>query len=161
MKSSNTQAAGPCAVKVISIEEMREPGKRIRDVIARRAYELYEKRGRAEGHAQEDWSQAEAETIFDIPVGVMQSSKSVNVYAGTCGACADDFEMCVEPHRLTLAGRVPLAVTHRTPRGRAPVQVFRVIDLPVEVDPPRVTAKVNNGLLEVEMTKREAEGQAA
>lgn len=31
--------------------------------IRRRAYELYEKRGRLNGHAQEDWAQAEAEVL--------------------------------------------------------------------------------------------------
>ena len=30
-------------------------------VIRMRAYELYEKRGRRDGHAQDDWFQAEAE----------------------------------------------------------------------------------------------------
>lgn len=162
MKSSTTtQAPVACAVKITPIEVIAERGKRIRDLTTRRAYELYEKRGRAEGHAQEDWSQAEAETIFNIPVGVMQSSKALNVYAGTCGALTGDLEMCVEPRRLTIAGRVPLASTHRKPKGRAPVQVFRVIDLPVEVDPSKVTAKLNNGLLEIEIAKREAETQAA
>ena len=31
--------------------------------IRRRAYELYEERGRADGHALEDWAQAEAEVL--------------------------------------------------------------------------------------------------
>lgn len=30
------------------------------DLIARKAYELYEQRGRADGHALEDWLKAEA-----------------------------------------------------------------------------------------------------
>jgi hypothetical protein len=30
------------------------------DIIARRAYDLYEQRGREEGHALEDWLKAEA-----------------------------------------------------------------------------------------------------
>jgi hypothetical protein len=31
--------------------------------IRRRAYALYEQRGRADGHALEDWAQAEAEVL--------------------------------------------------------------------------------------------------
>jgi hypothetical protein len=31
--------------------------------IRRCAYRLYEKRGRVDGHAQEDWAQAEAEVL--------------------------------------------------------------------------------------------------
>jgi hypothetical protein len=32
-------------------------------IIRRRAYELYEKRGRQDGHAEEDWQRAEAEVL--------------------------------------------------------------------------------------------------
>jgi Protein of unknown function (DUF2934) len=32
-------------------------------IIRRRAYELYEKRGRQDGHAEEDWLRAEAEVL--------------------------------------------------------------------------------------------------
>jgi hypothetical protein len=31
--------------------------------IRRCAYEIYERRGRVDGHAQEDWAQAEAEVL--------------------------------------------------------------------------------------------------
>lgn len=151
----------PSTVKVVSIEEMDDRAKRIHDLVARRAYEIYEKRGRAEGHAEDDWSQAEAETIFEIPTGLMKCNKGVNVYAGTCGASAGDLEICVEPRRLTVSGRVPIQSTHRTRSGKIPVHVFRVIDLPVEVDPSKVAAKVNNGMLEIETARREVEAQAA
>jgi hypothetical protein len=32
-------------------------------IVRRRAYELYEQRGRGDGHAQEDWLHAEAEIV--------------------------------------------------------------------------------------------------
>ena len=32
-------------------------------IVRRRAYELYEQRGREDGHAQEDWMRAEAEIV--------------------------------------------------------------------------------------------------
>jgi HSP20 family molecular chaperone IbpA len=131
--------------------------KGLRPLVARRAYELYEKRGRAEGPAADDWSQAEAETIFEILVGLMKSNKGLNLYAGTCGACAGGLEICVEPRRLTVTGRVPTQSTHRTRSGRTPVHVFRVINLPVEVDPSKVTARLNNGMLEIETAPREVE----
>ncbi|MGB7864785.1 MAG: DUF2934 domain-containing protein [Candidatus Sulfotelmatobacter sp.] len=41
-------------------------------IIRQRAYELYEKRGREDGHAEEDWLHAEAEvlgTVFRRAVG--------------------------------------------------------------------------------------------
>ncbi len=35
----------------------------LEQAIRRRAYELYEQRGRHDGHAQDDWLQAEAEVL--------------------------------------------------------------------------------------------------
>jgi HSP20 family molecular chaperone IbpA len=162
MKSPDTvQKAEASPVKIISTDKMTGRGKRIRDLVAQRAYDLYEKRGRVPGHAHDDWSQAEAEITFEPPIGMMQSTKTCNVYAGACGACAGDFEICVEPQRLTLAGRVPVVGTYRKPQARPTAQVFRVIDLPVEVNPSKVRAKFTNGLLEIEMAKRGNEAQTA
>ena len=35
-------------------------------IVRRRAYELYEKRGRDDGHAEEDWLRAEAEVLGTV-----------------------------------------------------------------------------------------------
>jgi hypothetical protein len=35
-------------------------------IIRRRAYELYERRGRIDGHAEEDWLRAEAEVLGTV-----------------------------------------------------------------------------------------------
>ena len=53
MTSSRTQAAGPRKSAAL--------GPDLRARIAKRAYELYEERGRQEGYALEDWLQAEQE----------------------------------------------------------------------------------------------------
>jgi hypothetical protein len=42
-------------------ENSRESAVDLREQISRRAYQLYEQRGRQDGHAVEDWLQAEAE----------------------------------------------------------------------------------------------------
>ena len=155
------EGAVRCAVKVISTQETADRGERIRGLVACRAYDLYERRGRIEAHGEEDWSQAEAETIFQIPIGMMQSHTSLSIYAGTCGANAGDLAICVEPRRLTVVKRVPLATMHRRRKGRTPVQIFRVVDLPVEVIPSKVKAYVKSRLLQVEIAKRKDEAQAA
>jgi hypothetical protein len=38
----------------------------VEQIIRRRAYELFEQRGRADGHAQEDWLCAEAEVLGTV-----------------------------------------------------------------------------------------------
>ncbi len=42
-------------------EDTSDSAPTLRDLIARRAYELFERRGRREGHALEDWLEAERE----------------------------------------------------------------------------------------------------
>lgn len=44
-----------------------EPADGVRELIALKAYQLYEQRGREEGHALEDWVKAEAMvTMHDL-----------------------------------------------------------------------------------------------
>lgn len=47
--------------QAISITHLSEP--ELEDVIRRRAYELYEQRGRADGSELSDWVQAESEVL--------------------------------------------------------------------------------------------------
>jgi hypothetical protein len=53
-------------LKVPNQENARNDGHTQAELAAevrRRAYKLYEERGKADGHALEDWAQAEAETL--------------------------------------------------------------------------------------------------
>jgi Protein of unknown function (DUF2934) len=46
------------------ISSLRDTGNmRLQDQIRQRAYELYEKRGRRDGHHDQDWLQAEEEVL--------------------------------------------------------------------------------------------------
>jgi len=48
---------------VIEMPASSEAPNDVREQIARRAYELYEARGREDGHDVDDWLRAEAEII--------------------------------------------------------------------------------------------------
>ena len=53
-------------LKVSNWDEARNEGRtqvELAAEIRRRAYKLYEERGKADGHALEDWAQAEAESL--------------------------------------------------------------------------------------------------
>jgi hypothetical protein len=53
-------------LKILNQDKARNDGRtqvELAAEIRRRAYELYEQRGRANGHALEDWAQAEAEVL--------------------------------------------------------------------------------------------------
>ncbi len=63
------EAAGPAGGTTVTgggttiSREQIPPQTLTRDMIARRAYEIYCARGRVDGHAQQDWIQAERELV--------------------------------------------------------------------------------------------------
>ena len=56
----------------------------LRDAIVRRARELWEQRGRVDGHAEEDWLQAEAEVRRERETAVRPCLAYIVVRAGKC-----------------------------------------------------------------------------
>jgi hypothetical protein len=67
----------------------------LRDAIARRARELWEQRGRVDGHAQEDWLQAEAELMKSRPVQTTPKSAFIVVkFAGFVYTAEYDPDHC-------------------------------------------------------------------
>jgi len=81
---------------------------RIQDLsnsIARRAFEIFEDRGRAFGHDLEDWLRAESEFLHPIHLDIAESDDAVTVRAEVPGFSAEELEVGVEPHRLTISGK--------------------------------------------------------
>ena len=133
---------------------------RIQDLsnsIARRAFEIFEDRGRAFGHDLEDWLRAESEFLHPIHLDIAESDDAVTVRAEVPGFSAKELEVGVEPHRLTIGGRRESSEEHtdkKTIYGElCSNQIYRAIDLPAEVDTSKVTATLKNGVLELSMPK--------
>ncbi len=73
--------------------------------IARRAFEIFEDRGRAFGHDLEDWLRAESEFLHPIHLDIAESDDAVTVRAEVPGFSAKELEVGMEPHRLTISGK--------------------------------------------------------
>ena len=133
---------------------------RIQDMsnsIARRAFEIFEDRGRAFGHDLEDWLRAESEFLHPIHLDIAESDDAVTVRAEVPGFSAKELEVGVEPHRLTISGKRE-AKEDRTSKKtiyseHCRNRIFRAIDLPAEVDTSKVTADLTDGVLELSMPK--------
>ena len=133
---------------------------RIQDVsnsIARRAFEIFEDRGRAFGHDLEDWLRAESEFLHPIHLDIAESDDAVTVRAEVPGFSAKELEVGVEPHRLTISGKREASEERK---GKKTIysehcrnQIFRAVDLPAEVDTSKVTANLKDGVLELSMPK--------
>lgn len=137
-----------------------EQARRIDSAIARRAYEIFESRGSASWHELQDWRQAESELVKPLCHGRMTVGDSF--WIGTDGAIFQEgtVEIWVAAHRLTICGKPrvkkPAAGAESRLRNETEL-IFRVADLPIEVDPSKVTAKFNGQSLEILLRKAEAE----
>jgi hypothetical protein len=52
------------SITVPTVSKTRPPEPTLEHTIRLRAYELYAQRGMAEGHAVQDWLEAEAEVVY-------------------------------------------------------------------------------------------------
>ncbi len=125
--------------------------------IARRAFEIFEDRGRAFGHDLEDWLRAESEFLHPIHLDIAESDDAVTVRAEVPGFSAKELEVGVEPHRLTIRGKREASEERK---GKKTIysehclnQIFRTVELPAEVDSSKVTASLKDGVLELAMPK--------
>ena len=135
-----------------SIEDMQNR-------IARRAYELFASSGFTDGHDLEDWLLAESELFGKMPVELSETDRELTVTAGLPGFTEKDIEIKVEPRRLFITGRREEKSEQKqkgeTVYSERSNEVFRTIDLPVEVDPDKVKTTLSKGELEITMLKKE------
>jgi len=154
----------PAPVNLIRTSVLKVPAdlifafaSEIRDSIARRAYELSEARGFENGHEQEDWQRAESELMLDVPVDVAEEETEFTVRAGVSGFAGTDLEVQVAPRCLCISGTGEEASSEQHDEAaysqRRSKHIFRLVELPSEIDPDSVKATVRNGLLEIKLSK--------
>src|SRR5216683_183907 len=71
-------------------EPFIEPAQEINDLIARRAYELFESSGFTHDHALEDWLLAESEILLQAPVDVTETETGFTIHAESGFRLGDD-----------------------------------------------------------------------
>ena len=144
-------------IKMLPASDLFDRIQDLSNSIARRAFEIFEDRGRAFGHELEDWLRAESEFLHPIHLDITESDDAVTVRAEVPGFSAKELEVGVEPHRLTISGK---RGANQDRAGKKTIytehcvkQIFRSIDLPAEVDSSKVTANLKDGVLKLSMPK--------
>lgn len=134
-----------------------ELAQEINGLIASRAYELFESSGFTHGHAREDWLRAESEILLKVPVDITETETELTVCADVPGFGEKDLEVRIAPRSLCITGGRQEASDENDRRivysERRSRQIFRLLDLPAEVDPDGVNATVRDGLLEIKVSK--------
>jgi HSP20 family molecular chaperone IbpA len=142
-----TQRARP---RIVSGEMIRSRSQEIGDAVAQRAYAIFEQRGRADGHHDEDWRQAESELVFPLAVTVADAGRNLTVEAAVPGFDPYDVEVCVEPRRVTIAGQ---RLAGSAPDAELRRWMLRAVELPEDVETSDVTAVVEEGFVSVTLRK--------
>lgn len=142
---------------IVEAEKLFEEMKDFSQSVAKRAYELFEARGREWGHELEDWFRAETEVMRWVPVEVKEADGKLFVRAEVPGFNAADIKVSVEPKQLTISGKheeqqEENAATRYFSEFRSN-QFCRTLPLPVAVDTAKTQAALKDGVLELALDK--------
>jgi HSP20 family molecular chaperone IbpA len=147
----------PEALNLFPGDAFFELAQELSDLISRRAYEVFESRGSVHGHDREDWLQAASEILLNVPVDVTETETEVTIRADVLGFSEKDLEVRVAPRSVCITGNreeVSEQTEEKTVYSeRRSNRIFRVLDLPFEIDPNRVNATVSEGILEIKLLK--------
>ncbi len=150
-------AKAPAPLKLVTTEDLFDRVQDIYDSIARRAFEIFESRGHADGYDFDDWLRAESELLHPLHVDLADSGDALAVQAEVPGFSLNELEVSVEPRRLTISGKRQGKDERKSGKTiyaeRCSDQVLRVLDLPANVDPAKTTATLKDGVLELVMPK--------
>lgn len=126
------------------------------ETVARRAFDIFEQKGRALGHALTDWLEAEAQLLHPLHLELSESDEGYRVRAEVPGFGIQDLDVSIEPQRMTISGKREIAkekeaktIYSEWPSNR----ILRTIDLPAEVNVEKARATLKDGILEVELPK--------
>jgi len=169
--SSHQQKPEPPAalLSLCNPEDLSREMQQERLAIARRAYELFEARGREHGHDWEDWFRAESELLRPVSISTSESADQFTVRTNVLGFGENELRVSIEPRRIKILGRKEMSAT-KTEGGkvedidRYPDRILQCIDLATDVIPESSVVELQAGLLKIELpkaTRHEAETAAA
>jgi HSP20 family molecular chaperone IbpA len=131
----------------------------VNDLVASRAFEIFEDHGRVFGHDLDNWLQAEAEFFHPLHIEVSESPEDFTVRADVPGFKESDLHIDVEPRRVTITGKREAKNESKTGKTiyceTCSDQIRRVVDLPATVVVKKAKTKVKNGVLELDLPKAE------
>jgi HSP20 family protein len=143
---------------------MKKMGDRIRD----RAFELFQRRGRGDGFALEDWLKAEKDLIWTPESDLVEKEWKFEVKMAVPGFDAKDIHIAATSGALFVNADT---TSHKHEKEDGNVhfcefgkrELFRRFDLPEPIDVDKVTAKLDKGVLHLVAAKKEqaAETQVA
>jgi HSP20 family protein len=147
-------------VNLVSMHELFEHTQDVFNLIAKRAYDIFENRGHVHGNDREDWFLAESELLTPVKFHLSESGERLTARAEVPGFHRQEIKVSLEPRRLSISGKTEPLKNYKSEKHphshRRAHLMFHVIDLSCEVDLSKAKASFNDGRLEVVMPKAAA-----
>jgi len=128
-----------------------EEVERMFDQIRRRAYGLFEWRGRGEGRDVDDWLTAEREMLWSPPAELTEKENAYQARIAAPGFDAHEIKVTVTPRRIVVKAEANQSSDKQKGNVHfsefAERTLFRRIDLPEPIDVDKVKANLDKGLL--------------
>ncbi len=138
-------------IKIYRADEA-EPSNRLQQFAQRireRAHSLFEKRKHTDGHALDDWLQAEQELLFRPETAIEDRDAELRLTVDMAGFKPKEIRIDALPDSILVTAE-HLEDSHGDRVEKGCVAQF---DLPESIDPSRVAAKLHHGRLEITATK--------
>ena len=133
-------------------ESIVEQLNNLHDRIMYRAYEIFEGKPHISGNELENWLQAESELVWRPAIELEELDKEIRLKIALPGVDPKDIHVEVTPEDILVKADIRHEHAHEG-EGKVHIceftsrNVFRSIHLPVRIDPDKVNAEFENGLL--------------
>jgi HSP20 family protein len=131
----------------------------IQQSIVRRAYDLYKESEFNRRQDLEEWHRIVSELLLEVPLTLTETDDEISVRAEMPGFTEEDFEVKVDTNRVLIAGSLDLPTQCESEKDETICAVLsskefvREYLLPAPVDPEKVTAELQDGVLEIRLAK--------
>ena len=131
-------------VEADTLDKMNETN----ELIAQRAYEIYQSRGGGHGSDRDDWFSAEQDILHPLEVEREETDSALRLTAQVPGFDANDLEVVLGHRRAVICG-VYSESNQPTATSREDTRVMRIVEIPFDVDPVSARAILKGGTLQV------------
>jgi HSP20 family protein len=159
----------------VAVQKLAEPGKTgsslqteieaLFDKIREKAFEIFQRKGGADGHDIDDWLEAEREFLCCPASELVETEKQFEIRVAAPGFEPKDIEVTASPDAIIVRGQV------RTRQEKVEESVrfsdlsekhlFRRMALPEPIDVDSASARLDEGLLNIVATKASASSKTA
>lgn len=146
------------SVKVVSEASLADLFTGNSELIARRAYEIFENDGHVPGRDLEHWFRAETELFHPVHVEVTDLDYALALHVEMPSYRAEQLEVSIAPRRVSIIGKREMR-DERSKKNKiiyadhCSDRIFRTLELPVEIDTSKATATFRDGALELILPK--------